>query len=125
KMRLRNLPLMMSVGVGICLSNAKAVLQGLSHHQFEFHRTPKYSVIEKDKSWKKKIYRTKNPWAAFVEVAFALYFVGAIWAAYELKLWMSLPFILLFGFGFAYVAFLTVSHSTTRTSSEFPKALLS
>jgi len=28
KTRLRNLPLMISMGVGICLSNARAVLQG-------------------------------------------------------------------------------------------------
>jgi cellulose synthase/poly-beta-1,6-N-acetylglucosamine synthase-like glycosyltransferase len=123
KLRLRNLPLMMSMGVGICLSNAKAVLQGLTRRQFEFRRTPKYSVVKTDKSWKMKSYRSRNPLAAFVEVAFAVYFLGAVIAAYELKQWVSLPFMVLFGFGFAYVAFLTVSHSTTQTSSEFPKAL--
>ena len=73
---------MMSVGVGIRLSNAKAVMQGFTHRQFEFRRTPKYSVIEKDKSWKKKEYRSRNPLAAFVEVAFAIYFQGAVGAAY-------------------------------------------
>ncbi len=123
KMRLRNLPLMMSVGIGICLSNAKAVVQGFSPRQFEFRRTPKYSVVKKDKSWKEKNYRSRNPLAAFVEVAFAVYFLGAVIAAYVLKQWVTLPFIALFGFGFAYVAFLTVSHSTSQTSSEFPKAL--
>jgi cellulose synthase/poly-beta-1,6-N-acetylglucosamine synthase-like glycosyltransferase len=125
KIRLRNLPLMMSVGIGICLSNAKAVLQGFSPRQFEFRRTPKYSVVKKDRSWKKKTYRSRNPLAAFVEVAFAVYFLGAVIAAYVLKQWVSLPFIALFGFGFAYVAFLTVSHSTTQKNSEFPTALLS
>ena len=60
KTRLRNLPLMMSVGIGICLSNAKAVLQGMTQRKFEFRRTPKYSVVEKDRSWKKKLYRTKK-----------------------------------------------------------------
>ena len=123
KIRLRNLPLMMSVGVGICLSNAKAVLQGFTPRQFEFRRTPKYSVVKKDKSWKKKNYRSRNPMAAIVEVAFAVYFLGALVAAYALKQWASLPFFALFGFGFAYVAFLTVSHSTSQTNSEFPTAL--
>jgi cellulose synthase/poly-beta-1,6-N-acetylglucosamine synthase-like glycosyltransferase len=123
KFRLRNLPLMMSVGVGICLSNAKAVLQGLSRRQFEFRRTPKYSVTKMDRSWKKKEYRSRNPLAAFVEVAFAVYFLGAVFAAYELKQWVSLPFIALFAFGFSYVAFLTVSHSMSQRNSEFPKAL--
>jgi hypothetical protein len=123
KVRLRNLPLMMSMGVGICLSNAKAVLQGFTRRQFEFRRTPKYSDVKTDKSWKEKNYRSRNPLAAFVEVVFAVYFLGAVIAAVELKQWVSLPFIALFGFGFAYVAFLTVSHSTSQTSSAFPKAL--
>ncbi len=123
KIRLRNLPLLMSVGVGICLSNAKAVLQGLSPKQFEFLRTPKYSVMQKDRSWKKKLYRTKNPWAAFIEIGFAVYFLVAVVVAYDLKQWLSLPFIVMFGFGFAYVAFLTAAQSMSRTSSEFPKAL--
>ena len=123
KLRLRNLPLMMSVGVGVCLSNAKAVLQGFTPRQFEFRRTPKYSVTSNDQSWKKKTYRTRNPLAAFVDVAFALYFLGAVIVACVLKQWMSLFFMALFGFGFGYVAFLTVSHSTSQTNSEFPKAL--
>src|ERR1700759_2818927 len=78
KLRLRNLPLLMSVGIGICLSNAKAVLQGLSPKQFECLRTPKYSVVKKDKSWKMKQYRTGTAWAAFVEIGFALYFLAAV-----------------------------------------------
>ncbi|HVO33658.1 MAG TPA: cellulose synthase family protein, partial [Elusimicrobiota bacterium] len=69
KPRLRNLPLMMSIGMGICLSNAKAVLQGLSPRQFEFRRTPKYSIIPGDTSWKKKNYRSRNSSAAVVELA--------------------------------------------------------
>jgi cellulose synthase/poly-beta-1,6-N-acetylglucosamine synthase-like glycosyltransferase len=123
KARLRNLPLMVSVGVGICLSNARAVLQGLSSRPREFRRTPKYSVVKNDRTWKKKTYRTGRPTAALLEVAFALYFLAAIVVAYELKQWISLPFIALFGFGFSYVAFLTAAHSMSRTNSEFPKAL--
>lgn len=110
KSRLRNLPMMISVGVGMCLSNARAVLQGLSSRHFEFRRTPKYSVTARGSSWKKKIYRGGNPLAAFIEMAFAIYFLGAFTVAYSLKQWVSLPFIALFGFGYAYVAFLTAMH---------------
>jgi len=123
KTRLRNLPLMISMGVGICLSNARAVIQGLSPRQFEFRRTPKYSVVKNDRSWKKKTYRTGRPTAALFEFLFAVYFLAAAFAAYQLKQWISLPFIALFGFGFAYVAFLTAAHSMSRTNLEFPKAL--
>ena len=101
---------MISVGVGMCLSNAKAVLQGLTSRSFEFRRTPKYSVTERGVSWKKKLYRGGNPLAALIEMAFALYFIVALSAAFILKQWVSLPFIALFGFGYAYVAFLTAMH---------------
>jgi len=80
-------------------------------------------MVKNDRSWKKKTYRSGRPIAALLEVVFALYFLAAIVAAYVLKQWVSLPFIALFGFGFAYVAFLTAAHSMSRTNSEFPKAL--
>ena len=111
------------MGIGICLSNAKAVLQGFTPRQFEFRRTPKYSVIQKDRSWKSKRYRTKNPWPGLAEIAFAVYFLRAVVAAYQMKQWFSLPFMAMFCFGFAHVAFLTDAHSMSRTNSEFPKAL--
>ena len=43
KFRIRNLPMMVSIGVGMCISNAKAVLQGIVGEHLEFYRTPKYS----------------------------------------------------------------------------------
>jgi len=113
KSRLRNLPLMISVGVGMCLSNTKAVLQGLTHRRFEFRRTPKYSVVEKDRSWKKKQYRSRNPTAGLIEFFFAVYFGAALYFAYDLKQWISLPFIALFAYGYGYVAFLTAMHGVS------------
>jgi cellulose synthase/poly-beta-1,6-N-acetylglucosamine synthase-like glycosyltransferase len=113
KSRIRNLPMMVSVGVGMCLSNGKAVLQGLLGNNFEFRRTPKYSVAAGDASWKKLIYRTGNPFAALTEFAFAGYFVIATGVAFHAHQWGSLPFIALFCFGYTYVAFLTALHGTT------------
>lgn len=112
--RLRNLPLMISVGVGVCFSNAWAVIKGCTNRRFEFRRTPKYSVLNRDKSWKSKRYRSSHPLSALFEVGFAAYFLSAIYAAYMLKQWISLPFIAMFGFGFVYVAVLTAAHSTSR-----------
>ncbi len=123
KVRIRNLPFLLSLGLGVCLSNAKAVLQGFMSRPFEFRRTPKYSVVSKDSPWKSKFYRTRSPVAAVIEVAFAIYFLAALGVAIALKQWVSLCFIGFFGSGFAYVAFLTVSQSMSRTNSEFPKVL--
>ena len=113
RIRIRNLPLMISVGVGMCVSNAKAVLQGLIGHPVEFHRTPKYSVAARDGSWKKKLYRGGSAFAGLAEFAFACYFAIATGIAAGARQWGSLPFILLFGFGYAYVALLTAMHGTS------------
>ncbi|HVO33016.1 MAG TPA: cellulose synthase family protein [Elusimicrobiota bacterium] len=110
KSRMINLPLLISIGVGMCLSNAKAVLQGMTTRRFEFRRTPKYSVVQRGAHWKLKRYRTGNPLAGAIEFGFAAYFVVAFFAAIALRQWVSVPFIVLFGFGYAYVAFLTAWH---------------
>lgn len=108
--RLRNLPMMISLGAGMCLSNTKAVLQGLSGIRFEFRRTPKYSVMHRTTNWKKMLYKSGNPFTAVLEVIFAGYFVMAFTAAYRAGLWASLPFITLFCIGYGYVAFLSIAH---------------
>ena len=113
KLRIRNLPAMISIGVGMCISNAKAVLQGMVGHRFEFHRTPKYSVQAGDSSWKRKLYRSGNSFAALVELGFAAYLFIATGVAYTSHQWACLPFIALFFFGYAYVAFLTAMHGTS------------
>jgi hypothetical protein len=101
---------MVSVGVGMCLSNARAVWQGYTRRHLEFRRTPKFSVTDRQTAWKRKVYRSGNPLAALVETAFAVYFLVALSIAYALKEWISVPFLALFGFGYAYVAFLTALH---------------
>src|SRR5262249_50960797 len=113
KFRIRNLPMMISIGVGMCISNAKAVLQGIMGKRFEFYRTPKYSVAAGDLSWKKKRYRTGNSYAAVIELAFASYLLIATGVAFRSHQWLSLPFIAFFCFGYAYVAFLTAIHGTS------------
>jgi cellulose synthase/poly-beta-1,6-N-acetylglucosamine synthase-like glycosyltransferase len=119
KFRIRNLPVMISVGVGMCISNAKAVLQGLVGQHFEFHRTPKYSVAAGDASWKSKIYRSGNSFACFTELAFAGYFMIATGVAVSSRQWGSLPFIALFCFGYSYVALLTAMHGTSWAHMPF------
>jgi len=108
--RLRHVPMMVSMGVGMCFSNSRAIWQGLGRRQHEFRRTPKFSVREKDRSWKKKTYLTSSRKSGWLELVFAVYFVGAFTLAIQLEQWVSLPFIALFGFGYVYVAFLSFSN---------------
>jgi cellulose synthase/poly-beta-1,6-N-acetylglucosamine synthase-like glycosyltransferase len=120
KLRLRNLPMMISVGIGMCLSNARAVLRGLmSHRRMEFRRTPKFCVIQRGAPWQRMLYRSGNPLAALLEAAFAIYFLAALGAAVSAHQWISLPFIGLFGIGYAYVAFLTAAHGWSALQRSF------
>jgi len=120
KFRIRHLPAMISIGVGMCISNAKAVLQGMMGHRFEFHRTPKYSVAAHDQSWKKNLPLGKFI-RAVTEVAFAGYFLVATGVACSARQWASLPFIAL-SVRYTYVALLTAMHG--RLGTRFIPALI-
>jgi hypothetical protein len=112
------LPFLISVGVGICLTNAKAVLEGLLGKRFEFRRTPKYSVVANDNRWKHKLYRSGNSLGGILEILFAGYFLVAAGVAWQTHQWESVPFIALFGFGYFYVALLSVIHGTSWERSK-------
>jgi cellulose synthase/poly-beta-1,6-N-acetylglucosamine synthase-like glycosyltransferase len=117
KSRAKTLPLMISLGVGMCLSNTKAVFMGLTGKRLEFLRTPKFSVINRDSRWKQKIYRSGNSISSIIEMCFSWYFFIAFAAAYNAGAWASLPFIALFWFGYTYVAMLTALHGVNSGDS--------
>src|SRR3712207_1423794 len=80
--RLLHLPLVMGLGVGLAFSNARAVLEALLGIRTEFVRTPKYRVEgERAAAWRRKKYRGPRGWLPAFELAFALYFLLAIWYA--------------------------------------------
>jgi cellulose synthase/poly-beta-1,6-N-acetylglucosamine synthase-like glycosyltransferase len=99
------LPLVMALGTGLALSNARAVLEALCGRKTEFVRTPKYKVeAGGDESWKRrKKYGRKLGLLPFVELSFALYFLLAILYAARMGMWATIPFLSLFLFGYAYI----------------------
>src|SRR5262245_52775069 len=54
--RLRYLPVLMSVGIGLSVSNSKAVLEALLGIKSSFKRTPKYRIESKKDRWATKKY---------------------------------------------------------------------
>ena len=44
KTRLRYIPFLMSIGIGLAVNNTRAVLEALLHHESAFARTPKYGI---------------------------------------------------------------------------------
>lgn len=105
---LAKVPLLMSLGIGISINNAKAVLEGLFGHETEFVRTAKHGVGNEQTSLGKMKYRARRGLVPFIELLFAAYYVATIAVAIRGEHWVSLPFLGLFLMGYLYVGTLSV-----------------
>jgi hypothetical protein len=101
---LAKVPVLMSLGIGISINNAKAVIEGLLGHETEFVRTAKHCVEDKNCMLAKMKYRARKGLVPLVELFFAAYFVVTIWVAIVGKHYLSLPFLAMFLIGYLYVA---------------------
>jgi cellulose synthase/poly-beta-1,6-N-acetylglucosamine synthase-like glycosyltransferase len=107
--RLLHLPLVMAVGIGLAFSNARAVIEALMGVQSEFVRTPKYQVEKSsDETWKAKKYKRKRGLLPLLELGFAAYFFCAVWYAAHMRMWGTIPFLLLFFFGYGYIGLMSI-----------------
>lgn len=97
--------LAMSVGLGISISNTKAVLEALLGVRSSFVRTPKYAIYGKtnEKTWKHKKYQRSMGWLPLLEISMSLYFLVTIIYAVHSGIWGVLPFLSIFVLGYGYV----------------------
>jgi cellulose synthase/poly-beta-1,6-N-acetylglucosamine synthase-like glycosyltransferase len=110
--RMLHLPLVMALGIGLAFSNARAVLEALLGIKSEFVRTPKYQVEKnQDETWKRKKYKRKRGLLPLLELSFSVYFLLAILYAINLRMWGTVPFLLLFFFGFGYMGVMSFLQS--------------
>ena len=94
----------MSLGIGLAINNAKAVIEALLNQQSAFARTPKTGSEGKIvRSTVKRSYLGARTMMPLIELAFGLYFSGALWFAIDAGIWTSVPFLVLFQVGFLYV----------------------
>lgn len=105
---LAKVPMLMSLGIGLSINNAKAVIEGLVGHETEFVRTAKHGADKESLLLKKMSYRARKGFVPFVELAFAAYFMVTIYVAIVGKHYFSLPFLALFLLGYLYVGVLSV-----------------
>jgi cellulose synthase/poly-beta-1,6-N-acetylglucosamine synthase-like glycosyltransferase len=106
--RIWYLPAVLAVGIGLSVNNAKAVLEALFGHTSEFKRTPKYRVEAAGDEWKQKRYRGSISFVPFVELFLGFYFTVTACYAITYGIWGTLPFVLLFQFGFLYTGALSL-----------------
>ena len=109
KRRMRYLPLVMALGIGLSFSNAKAVLEALFGIKTSFVRTPKYRIESSgDASWLGKRYKRSRGLLPVLELVFAAYFLGLIAYAASFGIIGTIPFFLLFFVGYAYTGWLSM-----------------
>jgi len=112
--RLKYLPAVLSVGIGLSVNNALAVLEGLVGKVSEFNRTPKYRIEATGDEWKQKRYRGHLSFVPFVELLLGLYFTAMAVYAAAYGIWGTLPFIVIFQAGFLYAALLSLFQNVGR-----------
>lgn len=108
--RVRDIPALMSFGIGMCVNNAAAVWSGIFGKRSEFVRTPKYDIRNGTDAWKRKAYARHRSDFWIVQILFAAYAAAAFVTAARTNNWAAVPFIGLFLFGFSYVAGLCILH---------------
>jgi cellulose synthase/poly-beta-1,6-N-acetylglucosamine synthase-like glycosyltransferase len=94
------LPLLMALGIGLTITNTRAVLEALTGKQTAFARTPKYRVeSKKDKVGAKK-YRKRLGWVPWLELLIGTYFALTVFYAIDNENYFTVPFLLLFVIGY-------------------------
>jgi cellulose synthase/poly-beta-1,6-N-acetylglucosamine synthase-like glycosyltransferase len=103
------LPPLMALGIGLTITNSKAVLEALVGHQSAFARTPKYRVVSKqEKSIAAKKYRKRLGWVPYIEMLIGGYFALTVWYAIANENYITVPFLVLFVFGYWYTGLMSL-----------------
>jgi len=107
--RLKYLPFLMAVGIGLAVNNTKAVVEALIDHRSEFARTPKYGVQKAGSDeWLSKKYRQTLHLQPMIELALGLYFTWTVVYALANGIYGTLPFLVLFQAGFLYMGVVSI-----------------
>jgi cellulose synthase/poly-beta-1,6-N-acetylglucosamine synthase-like glycosyltransferase len=106
--RVKYVPFLMSVGIGLSINNTRAVFEALFNKQTEFARTPKYRIEADGDEWVGKKYRQSVAVQPLVELALGLYFTATVFYALANQIYGTVPFLVLFQVGFLYTGLLSV-----------------
>jgi cellulose synthase/poly-beta-1,6-N-acetylglucosamine synthase-like glycosyltransferase len=102
------IPVLMSIGLGLGVNNSRAVLEALVGWKSPFHRTPKYGIMSDRDQCHGKIYYKKSHRYSYPEILLGGYLSWTLWVAARQGAWVTIPFLLLYVFGFFYVGFFSL-----------------
>jgi cellulose synthase/poly-beta-1,6-N-acetylglucosamine synthase-like glycosyltransferase len=102
------LPFLMALGIGLTVTNTRAVLEALLGKQSAFARTPKYRVESKTDKVRPSNYRRGLGWVPWVELLIGGYFAITVYYAVENENYITVPFLLLFVIGYWYTGLMSL-----------------
>src|SRR6266542_2303122 len=121
--RLKYVPFLMSVGIGLSVNNTRAVFEALFNKKSEFTRTPKYHIEGEGDEWVGKKYRQSVAVQPLVELALGLYFTATVFYALANGIYGTLPFLVLFQVGFLYTGLLSLMQQYAGDADVVPAGL--
>ncbi len=101
-------PFLMALGVGLTITNTKAVLEALFGIKSAFARTPKYSVKKKGEKSQAQKYRKRLGIVPWIELGIGCYFAFTVYYAVTTENFFTVPFLLLFVLGYWYTGLLSL-----------------
>jgi cellulose synthase/poly-beta-1,6-N-acetylglucosamine synthase-like glycosyltransferase len=122
------LPFLMALGIGLTVTNTKAVIEALIGKQSAFARTPKYRVESRQDRVGVTKYRKRLGWVPWIELLIGAYFSLTVYYAVQNENFITVPFLVLFVVGYWYTAFMSllqgrfgaVSLNTSTHTKPFP-----
>jgi cellulose synthase/poly-beta-1,6-N-acetylglucosamine synthase-like glycosyltransferase len=102
------LPFLMALGIGLTITNSKAVLEALFGIKTAFKRTPKYRIEKRGQVPQASKYRKRLGIVPWIELAIGGYFVLTIWYAITNENYFTVPFLLLFVLGYLYTGMMSL-----------------
>ena len=109
KQRVLYLPFVLALGIGLAVNNTKATLEALFGHESPFVRTPKLAVEGKRRArTSKRSYRGGRNLLPTIELLLAASFAYTVVYCVQARLWLALPFMMLFLIGFLYTGVMSL-----------------
>ena len=102
------LPLLMALGIGLTVTNSKAVIEALLGIKSAFVRTPKYRVAQKGEKSQAAKYRKRLKLAPWIELIIGCYFMLAIIYTFSNHNYFTAPFLILFVIGYWYTGLMSL-----------------
>ncbi len=122
--RVKYVPLVMALGIGLAVNQARAVVEALMGYETGFTRTPKHGIQGAGESVARKRYKAAVTFQPIVELALAGYMTYGVVYLIQREVYYSLPFLILFQVGFGYVGLSSLYEGLRGRALRGSRALL-